>query len=105
LLPGTEFQRFLDFTTSGGVSRNDGLIHAMVPGAPFGGVGNSRTSAYHGQAGFDRLTHKRTAVAAGGPSGVSDGFIGRVLASDELGSALDQGIAAAIADNKTPITQ
>ena len=101
---GTEFQRFLDFTTSGGVSRNDGLIHAMAPGAPFGGVGNSGTGAYHGRAGFDRLTHKRTVVAAAGPHGVSDGFIGRVLISDELESGLDQGIAAAIADIKTRLT-
>jgi coniferyl-aldehyde dehydrogenase len=27
---------------------SDGLIHAMAPGAPFGGVGNSGTAAYHG---------------------------------------------------------
>jgi acyl-CoA reductase-like NAD-dependent aldehyde dehydrogenase len=63
---GAEFRRFLDFTTSGGVSRNDGLIGAMAPGAPFGGVGNSGTGAYHGKAGFDPLTHQRTVVAADG---------------------------------------
>jgi coniferyl-aldehyde dehydrogenase len=100
---GADFQRFLEFTTSGGVSRNDGLIHALGSAAPFGGVGNSGTGAYRGKAGFDRLTHKRTVIAAAGPNGVTDGLVGRVLVSDGLAAGVDQQIAGAIADIKTRI--
>ena len=37
-------------------------MHAGVPDAPFGGVGNSGTGAYHGHYGFDFFTHRRAVV-------------------------------------------
>ncbi|MEU1343311.1 aldehyde dehydrogenase family protein [Streptomyces sp. NPDC005827] len=58
---GDDFHRFLRQTTSGGVTRNDGLLHQSVDG-PFGGVGNSGTGAYGGKAGFDEFTHRRAAA-------------------------------------------
>lgn len=39
------------------------MMHASVPNAPFGGVGNSGTGAYHGKYGFDAFTHRRTVVS------------------------------------------
>ena len=38
------------------------MLHAGVPNAPFGGVGNSGTGAYHGRYGFDSFTHRRTVL-------------------------------------------
>ena len=38
------------------------MTHAGVPNAPFGGVGNSGSGAYHGRYGFDTFTHRRTVV-------------------------------------------
>lgn len=95
-----EFRLFLDHTTSGGVTRNDGLIHAFLQGAGFGGVGNSGTGAYHGKAGFDEFTHRRTVAVADESKGVSDGLIGRILVSDELVGAVDMGVSASIANIK-----
>ncbi|PPJ51545.1 hypothetical protein CBER1_08640 [Cercospora berteroae] len=57
-----EIDYVLDRTTSGGVTINDVAVHAGVPGAPFGGVGESGTGAYHGKAGFDAFSHSRTVV-------------------------------------------
>jgi coniferyl-aldehyde dehydrogenase len=55
-----DFRRFCARTRSGGVTRNDIMIHGGINGAPFGGVGNSGMGAYHGKAGFDTFTHYRT---------------------------------------------
>jgi coniferyl-aldehyde dehydrogenase len=55
-----DFRRYCARTRSGGVTRNDIMIHAGMDGAPFGGVGNSGRGAYHGKAGFDTFTHYRT---------------------------------------------
>lgn len=38
------------------------MVHAGVPNAPFGGVGNSGHGSYHGRYGFDAFTHVRTMV-------------------------------------------
>lgn len=43
--------------TAGGVCVNDTLMQAATPGLPFGGVGASGTGAWHGRAGFERLSH------------------------------------------------
>lgn len=48
--------------TSGGGTLNDSFMHGAMPTLPFGGVGNSGTGAYHGRAGFDCFTHRRTLV-------------------------------------------
>ena len=57
-----EIDRILDSTQSGGVTINDVAIHADVPSAPFGGVGNSGYGSYHGKWGFDTFSHDRTVV-------------------------------------------
>jgi coniferyl-aldehyde dehydrogenase len=49
--------RVLAQTTSGGVVLNDTLLHFVHSGLPFGGVGQSGWGAYHGEAGFLRLSH------------------------------------------------
>ena len=60
-----DFRRYCARTRSGGVTRNDIMIHAAMDGAPFGGVGNSGMGAYHGKAGFDTFTHYRTVTESG----------------------------------------
>lgn len=56
----SDFRAFRDATTSGGVTRNDFALHFAIPGTPFGGVGYSGMGAYHGKAGFDAFSHRRT---------------------------------------------
>jgi len=46
-------------TVSGGVTVNDTLMHIAHPNLPFGGVGESGWGAYHGEAGFLRLTQQK----------------------------------------------
>ncbi|KAI9371067.1 Aldehyde/histidinol dehydrogenase [Aspergillus egyptiacus] len=55
-----EIESVISSTLSGGVTVNSVLFHAMVPGAPFGGVGDSGHGAYHGDYGFKAFTHYRT---------------------------------------------
>ncbi|MGM7678576.1 aldehyde dehydrogenase family protein [Microbacterium sp. A94] len=98
-----EFRRFLDYTTSGGVTRNDGMVHANVEGAPFGGVGNSGYGAYHGKAGFDQFTHSRMVATASPDAGAADNLVGRALASDGMNSAMDGLIEGAIDDIRSRI--
>jgi coniferyl-aldehyde dehydrogenase len=43
---------YLFSTISGGVTLNDGLLHAGVHALPFGGIGNSGMGHYHGHEGF-----------------------------------------------------
>ncbi|KAH7031472.1 aldehyde dehydrogenase 3H1 [Microdochium trichocladiopsis] len=49
----------LDRTLSGGVTINNVLFHAGMPSAPFGGVGDSGSGAYHGRHGVDAFVHRR----------------------------------------------
>jgi len=58
-----EIKHVLDNTSSGGVTINDIMLHAGVPNAPFGGVGESGYGAYHGKYGFEAFSHTRTIVA------------------------------------------
>ncbi|KAL5342732.1 Aldehyde/histidinol dehydrogenase [Aspergillus crustosus] len=55
-----EIDNIITSTLSGGVTINSVLLHAMVPNAPFGGVGDSGHGAYHGSYGFKSFTHYRT---------------------------------------------
>ncbi|MET9970348.1 aldehyde dehydrogenase family protein [Streptomyces sp. NPDC006356] len=87
---GDEFRRFLQRTTSGGVTRNDGLLHHSVD-APFGGVGNSGTGAYSGKAGFDEFSHRRPVAAQPGPSGTTDSIVGAPLLDPAVKFGIDQG--------------
>lgn len=47
----------LSQVVAGGVSVNDTLLHVAQSALPFGGVGASGMGAYHGRAGFDRMSH------------------------------------------------
>jgi aldehyde dehydrogenase (NAD+) len=46
-------------STSGGVCINETLNHLVVPGLPFGGVGNSGMGKYHGEWGFRDFSNAR----------------------------------------------
>lgn len=52
-------ERIIKNTSSGAVVVNDTLMHAGVPGLPFGGVGGSGMGAYHGKHSFDLFSHKK----------------------------------------------
>lgn len=47
-------------TVSGGVAINEVLLHLLQHELPFGGVGHSGFGAYHGEAGFERLSHMKS---------------------------------------------
>jgi aldehyde dehydrogenase (NAD+) len=49
-------------TTSGGVCVNHTLMHLVPPDLPFGGVGESGRGAYHGRAGFDAFSHRKSVL-------------------------------------------
>ncbi|ABB23188.1 aldehyde dehydrogenase family protein [Pelodictyon luteolum] len=55
-------QRVLRETRSGGVCINDLLFQAAVPSLPFGGVGRSGFGAYHGRAGFEEFSTRRSVM-------------------------------------------
>lgn len=46
-------------TVSGGVCVNEVIVHVAQHDLPFGGVGHSGMGAYHGKAGFERLSHMK----------------------------------------------
>jgi coniferyl-aldehyde dehydrogenase len=56
---GEAFATFRRHVQSGGMTINDFALHCAMP-SPFGGVGESGYGAYHGKAGFDCFTHRRT---------------------------------------------
>ncbi|WP_327241870.1 aldehyde dehydrogenase family protein [Streptomyces sp. NBC_01320] len=95
---GDDFQAFVRGTTSGGVTRNDCFAHQTVPGAPFGGVGQSGYGAYHGKAGFDELTHRRTVAAPEGGRSFAEGSTGQPVLNPEVEAGVDQLIAGEVAD-------
>lgn len=53
-------QKVLKFTTSGGACVNDCIVHVAVPDMPFGGVGASGIGSYHGKAGFETFSHRKS---------------------------------------------
>ncbi|KAI8960969.1 aldehyde dehydrogenase [Daldinia sp. FL1419] len=57
-----ENEKILSQVTSGGATINDAWMHGAVATIPFGGVGESGTGSYHGRAGFECFTHRRTIV-------------------------------------------
>jgi len=61
-----EIDKILDATNSGGVTINDVMIHVAVPGAPFGGVGESGNGAQGGKYTFDAFSHTRTVLSMPG---------------------------------------
>uniref|UniRef100_A0A183C954 Aldedh domain-containing protein n=1 Tax=Globodera pallida TaxID=36090 RepID=A0A183C954_GLOPA len=54
--------KFLNSTSSGGVTINDILKHVFVRELPFGGVGNSGMGSYHGKHGFVQLSHAKAVL-------------------------------------------
>lgn len=50
---------YINNTISGGVTVNDGLIHAALHSLPFGGTGNSGMGHYHGYEGFSSFSKMR----------------------------------------------
>jgi coniferyl-aldehyde dehydrogenase len=59
-------KRILNETRSGGVTMNDTLLHAAVEDLPFGGVGASGMGAYHGKAGFEAFSHRKSVLEVRG---------------------------------------
>ena len=55
-------RQILHGTSSGGMLVNHTLLHLAVPNLPFGGVGESGMGAYHGKAGFDAFSHRRSVL-------------------------------------------
>ncbi|KAK0615017.1 Aldehyde/histidinol dehydrogenase [Bombardia bombarda] len=55
-----ENERVLNEMTSGGATLNDAYFHGSCNTVPFGGVGESGSGSYRGQASFDCFTHRRT---------------------------------------------
>ena len=49
-------------TSSGGVCINQTLMHLLPSDLPFGGVGDSGMGAYHGKAGFDVFSHRKSVL-------------------------------------------
>ncbi|MCU1614663.1 MAG: hypothetical protein JWO98_2203 [Frankiales bacterium] len=88
-----DFRSFLDRTNSGGVTLNDGIVHAFLPEAPFGGSGNSGSGSYHGKNGFDTFTHKRTVANVTQERGIADGLIGRALLDDQFQAVIGQVVS------------
>lgn len=55
-------ERVLERTSSGGACVNGTMMHVTVPELPFGGVGPSGMGAYHGKAGFDVFSHRKSVL-------------------------------------------
>lgn len=50
-------------TSSGGACLNDVIMHIANENVPFGGVGNSGMSAYHGEESFKVFSHRKSVVS------------------------------------------
>jgi aldehyde dehydrogenase (NAD+) len=55
-------QRVLDEVSNGGTVINQLVFHLLVPGLPFGGVGNSGTGSYHGKWGYETFSHRKAVL-------------------------------------------
>ena len=55
----SEIDQVRNNTVSGGLCINEVIMHVAQHDLPFGGVGHSGTGAYHGKAGFERLSHMK----------------------------------------------
>ncbi len=60
---GKSGRKILSRTTSGGACINDTIMHIANENLPFGGVGNSGMSSYHGKESFDVFSHYRAVVS------------------------------------------
>jgi len=55
-------EEVLHRTSSGGACLNDVIMHIANENVPFGGVGNSGMSAYHGEESFKVFSHRKSVV-------------------------------------------
>jgi aldehyde dehydrogenase (NAD+) len=46
----------------GGGCRNDTILHIANPNLPFGGIGPSGMGRYHGRAGFEEFSHRKSVL-------------------------------------------
>jgi acyl-CoA reductase-like NAD-dependent aldehyde dehydrogenase len=53
-------RKVLEETRSGGFCRNDLLFQSAIHGLPFGGIGQSGFGRYHGRAGFEAFSYRRS---------------------------------------------
>ncbi|MDT4920817.1 MAG: aldehyde dehydrogenase [Pseudonocardiales bacterium] len=54
--------RVVEEISNGGTVINSLMYHLLVPGLPFGGVGNSGTGAYHGKWGYETFSHRKAVL-------------------------------------------
>lgn len=59
---GQNDKKILRHTSSGGTCINDVIMHIVNHNMPFGGVGNSGMSAYHGKDSFLVFSHRRAVI-------------------------------------------
>lgn len=55
-------EQVLQKTSSGGVGINETISHIVSCELPFGGVGMSGMGSYHGKAGFDTFSHRKSVL-------------------------------------------
>ncbi len=55
-------ERVVRDTSAGGMCINHTILHLGVPDLPFGGIGESGMGSYHGQWGFDELSHRKSVL-------------------------------------------
>jgi aldehyde dehydrogenase (NAD+) len=56
-------RRIVDSVPAGGAVLNHVAMHLLVPQLPFGGVGHSGMGSYHGEWGFQALSHRKAVLA------------------------------------------
>lgn len=56
-------RRLVNEIPAGGAVINHVAMHCLVPTLPFGGVGDSGMGAYHGEWGFQALSHRKAVLA------------------------------------------
>lgn len=54
--------RVIDAVPAGGAVVNHVALHCLIPSLPFGGVGASGMGAYHGEWGFQALSHRKSVL-------------------------------------------
>jgi coniferyl-aldehyde dehydrogenase len=81
--------RILNETRSGGVTINDTLLHAAVEDLPFGGIGASGMGAYHGKAGFELFSHRKSVLEVRGFFGLHS-LRGTQLARPPYGKSVER---------------
>ena len=55
-----KIDKVLRYSTSGGVTINDTIVHVASPYIPFGGVGSSGMGSYHGKESFLTFSHSKS---------------------------------------------